>query len=516
MQVKPSLLSTIASIDSYSNIHYLKEFKQLKEITALKSKKNRHVISYIDSKSFISTTIKLSSNIPDEDLQEVIEDRTYSELGLDMASEFNIKYFEVPATTNEESREFHVFVVDPKIIHNQFDTIASKTEYINAIYPMPLLMRALYKRDIIRASGIHCFIYFQQHDASLIVYKNGEFIYTKSIKYSYEYLHERFCEMIGEKIDINDFIIQISQEGLKSGKLEHQEHLMNLFGELFLYINDIITYAKRAFEIDRFDKLYIGSYMGPILGINEYSQTYLSINSEDFDFNYGYETAQWYIDQVHFLLQLTYELNSESRYDCNFTLFTPPEPFFKRGSGKMIAITAASTLISLAYPVYNLVNNSLASNQISDLSSSYKIVHEKRLEHERKLHDKIGKRKAAIEKIATSKNQLIAKKKNLKAIHDKKVNYPMKGLIVADLTSLISNYRVKISEINYNEKDRQKFSFHLHSTDEKDITKLIETFTNKRANRYIFETEKISLNQARTGYKSILEVTLKWHLIQYF
>jgi len=509
MQVKSSLLSTIASIDSYSNIHYLKEFKQLKELTTLKSKKNQHVITYLDSKSFISTAIKLSSNIPDEDLQEVIEDRAYSELGLDMASEFNIKYFEVPATTNEDTREFHVFVVDPQTLHNQFDYIASKTEYINAIYPMPLLMRSLYKRDIIAASGIHCFIYFQQHDASLTIYKNGEFIYTKSIKYSYEYLHERFCELLGEKIDINDFITHISQEGLKSSKLEYQEHFMNLFGELFLYINDILTYAKRAFDIDRFDKLYIGSHMGPILGIDEYSQTYLSINSEDFDFNYGYETAQWYIDQMHFLLQLTYDLSEDNRYNCNFTLYTPPEPFFKRSSGKMIAIVAASTIISLAYPIYNLVNNSLASNQINDLSSSYKIIHEKRLEHERKLQEKIKKRKNVIDKIATSKNQLLIKKQSLKKIHDKKVNYPMKGLIVADLTDLISKYRVKISEINYNEKTRQKFFFHLQSSDEKDITKLIETFTNQKANKYLFETEKISLNQARTGYKSILEVTLK-------
>jgi len=509
MQSKPGVLSSVVSTDQYTKSHYVKEFKQLKELTNLTYNKNQHVISYLDTKSFIATSLKLSTNIPQEDIREVIEDRAYSELGLDMATEFTVKYFEMPSISNDETREFYVFVVDPKTIHSQFDTLADKTQYINAIYPLPILMRSLYKHDIIDTGGVHCFIYFQKSDASLTIYKNGEYLYSKSLKYSFEYLHERFCELLGEKIDYNLFITKIADEGLKNADIAYQEHIMNLFGELFLYINDVITYTRRAFDIEQYNRLYIGSYIGPLLGVDEYSQTYLGMSSEDFDFNYGYETVEWYIDQIHFLLQLTYDLEATECYNCNFTIFTPPPPFLKRESGKLLTVTAASLLMALAYPIYNVGNNALASNQISDLNNKYMQIHAKRLSHERELQEKIKRKKTVKEKISKYNSELNAKKLSLKSIHDKKVNYPMKGQIIAELTSIIDALRVRISEVQYDENNGKKFSFHLYSKDEKDITRLLEYFTDKKREKYLFETQKISLNSTKTGYISKLEVTLK-------
>ncbi len=35
--------------------------------------------------------------------------------------------------------------------------------------------------------------------------QNGEFLYSKSIEFSLEQIYEKYCEMIGEKIDEKEF-----------------------------------------------------------------------------------------------------------------------------------------------------------------------------------------------------------------------------------------------------------------------------------------------------------------------
>ena len=120
--------------------------------------------------------------------------------------------------------------------------------------PVPLLLKGLYQREIVTEVGVHCYIYFQDNDAFFTLYNDQEFVYTKSLKYSIKLMHERFCELYGEQIAYTLFIELLSGEGLGSANREYQRDLIKLFGELFLHINDVLTYSKRAFELEKIDQ----------------------------------------------------------------------------------------------------------------------------------------------------------------------------------------------------------------------------------------------------------------------
>ncbi len=54
------------------------------------------------------------------------------------------------------------------------------------------------------------------------------------------------------------FILYLESEGLKTTDNDYQQNFMKIFGEVFITINDIIIYVKRAFGLDSIDQMYIG------------------------------------------------------------------------------------------------------------------------------------------------------------------------------------------------------------------------------------------------------------------
>ena len=60
---------------------------------------------------------------------------------------------------------------------------------------------------------------------------------------------------------------------------------MQLFGEIFLYINDVLVFTKRSYNIDVIDRIYIGSEIGTFSGIAEYGKSYLGLESYEFNFS---------------------------------------------------------------------------------------------------------------------------------------------------------------------------------------------------------------------------------------
>ena len=77
---------------------------------------------------------------------------------------------------------------------------------------------------------------------------------------------------------------------------------MKIFAEVFITINDIIIYAKRAFNLDTIDQMFIGSEKGPIIGLDDYSQNYLGLHSSYFNFNDNVTSEEWYTDQLQYLM----------------------------------------------------------------------------------------------------------------------------------------------------------------------------------------------------------------------
>ncbi len=145
------------------------------------------------------------------------------------------------------------------------------------------------------------------------------------------------------------------KEGVKTTHLEFQQNLIKLFNEIFITINDIVIYTKRAYKVDVIDQMYIGSELGPISGADEYAQNYLGLYSIPMTFDFKVDIDEWYIDQVHHMMALSaQDYIEEPDKLINFTLYHRPPIFVKRASGQFILSLISALLAASAYPLFFL------------------------------------------------------------------------------------------------------------------------------------------------------------------
>jgi hypothetical protein len=522
---KQQPFSTIVSANPYRKDYYASNLNTISQVTSPSFSKEQYAISFLNTKSFITALVGISKNIPDDDIYDALENKVYEELALDMAVEYQMQYVEAINRLSESDRFFHVFVVDPLTLEQEFAPVIESLKYLDYIIPAPLLFKSLYSKELIESSGTHGFIYFQENDAFFAVYNEQEFIYSKSLKYSLKQIHERFCELIGESIELYAFENLLASQGLNAANPEHQKNLFKLFGEIFLHINDVITYSKRAFEIKQFETIYVGSAIGDIGGLDEYAQTYLGLHTLPFHFNYGVKTGDKTVDDIHQLMHLYTRLDSDARYECNFTIFHRPPPFAKRDSGKLILVAAAALAAALLYPGTYWGLSYVEEFHYTLMSQEYDAVHIDKTKREAIINLKLANKKVAQDLLDEQKIAYKQKQDTLVQVHDKKVNYPMKAKIVADFTRSFNQYRVKLNSLSYYEGNRsvdtngtliddnsstpKVFSFMLTAPKTQDITALLKHLTATKQDRYDFDLQLISYDSNSSTFLSELKAVLK-------
>ena len=503
--------STIVSANPYRGDYYGGTFNTISKTSSPSFSKEQYALSFLNTKGFISTLIGISKNIPEDDIYDALENKVYEELALDMAIEYHIKYIEAIHRGTEGDRFFHVFVVDPLTLEQEFAPVIEKLKYLDQIVPVPLLLKSLYVKGHIDSNDAHCFVYFQENDAFFCIYNEQEFIYAKSLKFSLKQMHERFCELFGEQIDLISFETMLANDGLNTSNPEYQKNLIKLFGEIFLHISDVITYAKRAYDIKKFDEIFIGTGVGKVIGLDEYAQTYLGIKTVPLDFDYGFNTNGQIVDQIHQLLHLYGRLESDERYECNFTIFHRPPPFAKRDSGKLILVTAAALAAALLYPGVYWGLSYFEEFRHAVLTKEYEQVHIEKTTREDTVNLKLANKNAAQKLLDEQKTAYKQKQDTLVKVHEKKVDYPMKAKILADFTRSFNQYRVQLKTIKYSEdlNNTKTFAFGLTSSSTQDITALLKHLTESKRDRYTFNLELISYDDEQKSYLSELKAVIK-------
>lgn len=115
--------STILSANPYRKDFYLSTLNSITDIASPSFSKEQYAISFLNTKSFISALVGISKNVPDDDIYDALENKVYEELALDMAVEYQIQYVEALNRISENERFFHVFVVDPLLLEQEFAPI---------------------------------------------------------------------------------------------------------------------------------------------------------------------------------------------------------------------------------------------------------------------------------------------------------------------------------------------------------------------------------------------------------
>ncbi len=503
--------SGILSVNPYKDTYFNSVSNFIGELKTPEFSKEQFVISYLNTKEFITAQIQISKSIPEEDLYDAINIKAYDELALDQAVEYQIQYIEDFHNLDEKNRYFHLFIVDSLDLVTTFERAVERVKYIDIIVPASLLIKSLYTKEIINSTDTHCFIYFQKNDASLTIYSNKEFLYTKSIKYSFLDMHERFCELYGEKIPYDDFMAFLTEVDLKNTDSEYKEYFIRLYKELIANINDILTYAKRAYEIDKFEHAYIGTQVKTETKLHEMLEVELNFHASEFDFDYGFEKSdEIYLDQIHSLMQLYTLTSPTDRYECNFTTYRRPPKFTQRESGRLIMFTAIAFVIAFIYPITYWILTYAQELEEDFLKKDYKEVHNIKTTREATIKNKLAEKDKASALLKQEREDFNNKKNTLKKIHEVKVNYPMKAKLISEFTNDINRFKVKVSSIEYSEDEKtgKVLTLNLVSSKDREITKLVEYLTKIYEMKYDFNLEEIKINDKSNLYTSELKVKL--------
>lgn len=501
--------SSVISIDPYKG-SYLSGISSFLTQTSLPEyAKDQYAISYINTQAFLHTQISISKNIPDEDLLDAITNAVYDEMALDQAITYQIQFIQAYNNLDETNKTFHVFIVDPLKINEIFEEPVRKLKYIDTIIPLPLLYKSLYSRDLIDHSGVHCFLSFDEADSSITVYKEREFLFTKTLKYSITNMHERFCELYGERIEYEEFITFLIHTNLKETQSPYTEFVLKLIKELFDNVNDIITYLKRAYEIDKIEHVYVGPLLNSVTKLDELAEFELSIKSLPLEFNYGFETTDSHITPINAMMHIHTALPEDEKYLCNFSHFHRPPRFSQRASGKFLILLAASLVIGFAYPILYWVLTYSQSLQYDLLSQEYANLHNQKTTREATIKNKEADKVKVLALLEEEEKDFNDKKGTLIKIHEVKASYPMKAKILSGFTDDLNKFDVKLESLNYSElNSTKKFEFDLVSSQDRKITQLLEHLTKNYEGEFAFTLNKIIYDKESKVYLGKLKVKM--------
>jgi uncharacterized protein YktA (UPF0223 family) len=498
---------SVITIDNYNQRNYKFEGSKVSSIRKLQFKRQNYYVSFVANKDLIISPVTVSRNIADEDLAGALEDKAYDELGLDAATEYIIKYREFFGE-GLDGRSFQLFIMEKDRYNSLYGDLRNSLKYVDLIVPAPLLYQSLYTHNILEKKKVHCFLYFAEYDTTLTFYKDGEYLYSKSINYSLKQIYDRYCEIVGKSVDEKQFFRIFQKEGVKTTHLEFQQNLIKLFNEIFITINDIVIYTKRAYRVDVIDQMFIGSELGPISGADEYAQNYLGLYSIPMTFDFKVDSEEWYIDQVHYMMNLSAKTYwDEPDRLVNFSMYPRPPVFLKRASGQFIMSMLLAILAASAYPLFFLGSSYALDLNNKKLRAEQQRVGAIATRYRRILAQKAKEIKNLSEKKAGLKTTYEGKEKTLISVYNKKVNYHLKSNQLAAFAKNLKKHGVYSNQM---ESRNDTYYLSLVSNSDENVTELIKDITNKYSKDIkMINIDEISEDSNSSLYQGVLKVELR-------
>ncbi|QKF92275.1 hypothetical protein [Campylobacter sp. CCUG 57310] len=490
----------IVSIDPYTQDSYIFSKNEFAQCSIDKVSKDNFFITYLKYKDLMIGTVEIPGTTEDSDIPDLITIKAYEEFDLDTSKDYKITYSEAN-NIGSENKTFNLFVIESAAISNFFNPIAKKTSYIDYIVAAPLMFGALYKKNLIPIQNTDAFIVIQNDDAFLAVYQNGEYVQSRPLRYSIKNMNEKFSVLQENRIDEYTFI-QILQN---SENEKDKEHLAQIFDEIAYYLSDILNSISRVYNV-KIQNLYVLSDIN-ISGLCGTIENRVGIPTSNFDIKISINTKDIQVSNLSTTMTLFAQNYKEEHNDnFNFSTFLRPPPLFKRHSGKLIMYVAAGFLAAFAYPAYQYAVGFITQQEVNKLTDEYNIAHAEETRIKNELA-RIGAEYEEIKKLLDSENEKIDFRKNLLTeIHDKKANYPMKSVVLYELTKLISEKDIKVGKVVNNDKN---MTIMLLSNNEKQLTEFIQNVSNEI--KYSITTQEIIFdkNKPNPTYESNVTVKIK-------
>jgi len=321
-------------------------------IKALSSPSSKsRVISYIDIADTISETVDMPSYLSGAELYEAIEIKLFDELALEPTEEYIIGYDEISDDSETAgTKKYVAFVAVKRVLEQKLSALSGG--YVDFVFTPQTAIKTLFKKNILSDSSTFAFVYIYLDSAFLCVYQDGNLTYQKAIRSSVKTLSERYSEILGERVDGEDFVKILTNSEFRAKRVEYQKGYAELLKEFFTAISDILVHAKRINQISGYEAIYVGTEHGNIAEIVEDAKEYFETPFRNFDFNLGHR-SECFADMMSRLMLYAFVEDAYSYENLNFSPFKRPPPLFKRDAGKFMALSTVALIATCAYPLFN-------------------------------------------------------------------------------------------------------------------------------------------------------------------
>ncbi len=497
--------SSIIAVDIYRPSQCQYKNSNLQPVKKLRYSKKNTTISYIANKDIITVLIEISSSLPKEHVHNVIIDKVYEELQFDPAVEYVVK--PIKTKINGDKDKYQTIIIDKGTLKEKLAPIAKKSKVIDYVIAAPLLYKSLYQEKQINSSGCDLFLYFGDYDSFVTFYYKGEYLYSKSIKYSLKDIYDRFCKLANEvPMSEEKFRDFLADDGARKGTSAHRELLIRVLNECFLSINDILIYTKRAYDIDSVRNAYVALSWDSQNTLEPYVKNYLNMNAialstlieKSIKFNRD-------VDLICPLMVLNAQALEGGLVELpNLTPFPKPKPITQRPAGKMIGLFFTVLLLFMLPIIYDLViGSTLQANNVLLAKEEAKVTAEAN-KYKQAITQKREELKA-LEKTYTKTEKIYQSKVGeVTEVYNKKFHYQFRSEQLSDITKLLKEYDIHSRNISISDS---LYAIELESKDEKQITQfiknLVQKFDNKIAN---VDIKDIRLYPKEELYKGVLKI----------
>jgi len=325
----------------------------------VKGAKEKGVItSSLRYKEIYTFSFKLPKDIDKNMLEMEAEKYLYEEGSLDFSKDYKINFI-----FEEKEDEYFVeaFAVEVERLQNVFKNIVEEYKYIDFISPNFLAFKSYYDIKEETPSGVDMFIYFDEEDAFVSCFSNGNFVFVKTIL--------KFSVLEKEFGDKNYLIKLLKEKGLNRSLYENEEEYQKIesfFTQFFGRLSSVITYSLNNYQLPKVDRLFFYSPFEIHSLISTYKEFWnlSGVDFQQYEIPSDYDAFDYTI--THFNAK---NYNNE---EINFSVFKRPEPFYKKEIGKFVIFTAVVFGLIFADAVYRYIKIFKVENEVQELRQKFK------------------------------------------------------------------------------------------------------------------------------------------------
>jgi len=443
----------------------------------------------LDKKSFIGSRVsysdvilhsfKVLETMSDDELNTNVEIKMYDDAGLDLQKKYKMTYTKKELDF-EDSVLIEAFAIDVDRITESLSSVLKDTKHIDFLALPFLSFTTLYKNKIIEAKN-DLFVYIDEHESFLSIYKDGKYLSTKSL-INLEEIAKKL-EVAGVDITVEALKEHLFTKGLDASAYERGEttlfnELEAIFASIFTKINDIVVHNRSVFGFEKIDRIFLSMENGRLKGAREFIKNFGMSDVEVRDFNVFRNKEEGNFFEKIVTSYIGDKLESKD-FRHNLTIFEREPAFYKKESGRVLLVASSIIVLSLLYVGFVQYENIELESQKEMLQDRYNIVKKTQARYKRKINS-LNKE---LKSVASQKDDISKRVQNittsiekLESLRDAKSGY---SEFVFDVNKLLQKHTLSTTAMTLEGKDKMSIEIIAEQSKRDSITKFMEDLIDR-------------------------------------